>query len=331
MRTLTRYFWVGLGALVFGVGILAPRSSAEGLPTFEDFRRVDRARRETGQLQTAELMKVTQIDRGLIQRTALQATNDYQAVWGAAELIGDWPTKRLLFESALAASGTNVAVALRDGCAAAQKGEFDAAIPLLRIVEKSDPGNGVPWLVELRFLQVQQKGFADLKMPALGTVHYRDYAVDAARARIHLLEAAGYSPYAARRLGFTPDTPVLAMARQFAEVPIEKAAAPFLLAVAHAMQERPLYLLTELVGQTLERAAMKADVEEQAGAEVSLRAGELDHRREEIKALVSTVERKVVDLATETEMVRYFDDVLSRGEDVAMHRLAATVQGRPLP
>src|ERR1035438_501137 len=93
---------------VIGLGLLisTPAGLAQGLPTYEDFRRVDRARRATGQLQTAELMKVTQIDRGLIQRTALWATNDFQVVWGAAELMGGWTVKRTLFESALAASGS---------------------------------------------------------------------------------------------------------------------------------------------------------------------------------------------------------------------------------
>ncbi len=76
-------------------------------------------RRMTGQLQTAELLKLTQIDRALVERVAKQGTNDYQLIWGAAELIGDWQTKRALFESALAASGTNLEIALRYACEAA--------------------------------------------------------------------------------------------------------------------------------------------------------------------------------------------------------------------
>jgi len=317
---------LGLGFLVF-----APAGSAQGLPTYEDFRRVDRMRRMTGQLQTAELMKVMQIDRRLIQRTAAQATNDFQVVWGAAELIGDWPIKRELFESALAASGSNVMVALRYACAAAQKRDEDTALPLLHLVEKSDEGNAVPWLVELRLLQWDSKDFAELKLPAARMIHYRDYAVEAARARIKLLEAAGYSPYAARRLGFAPETPVLGMARELTEKPVEKVAAPFLLEVARAMQERPMYLLTELVGQTLERAVTATGVEGHTGAEANMRAIELDHRRDELKTLVSSVERNVVEMATEVEMVHYFDDVLNLGEEVAMRRLATKVQGKPLP
>jgi hypothetical protein len=201
----------------------------------------------------------------------------------------------------------------------------------LHLVEKGDEGNAVPWLVELRLLQAQQKGFAELKLPASRAMQYRDYATEAARARIRLLGAAGYSPYAARRLGFAPDTVVLGMVRELTEQPIEKAAAPFLLGVARAMQERPMYLLTELVGQTLERAATAAGVEGQTGAEASMRSVEVDRRREEIKALVSTVERNIVDVATETEMVQYFNDVLNLGEEVAMRRLGLKVQGKPLP
>ncbi len=320
-----------LGVLGSGFLVFAPAGAAQSLPTYEDFRRVDRMRRMTGQLQTSELLKVTRVDPGLIQRTALRATNDFQVTWGAAELIGDWTTKRLLFESALAASGSNVAVALRYGCAAAQKRDTDTALPLLRLAEKRDEGNAVPWLVELGLLEAQQKGFAELKLPVGWTIHYRDYGTEAARARIRLLEAAGYSPYAARRLGFAPETPVLSMVRELAERPIEKAATPFLLQVARAMQDRPMYLLTELVGETLERAVTATGVEGQTGAEANMRALELDRRRDDIKALVSSVERDTADIATEAEMVGYFDDVLNLGEDVAMRRLVGKVQGNPLP
>ena len=40
-------------------------------------------RRLSGQLETDELLKLTQVDRRLIQRTALRATNDFQMVNGA--------------------------------------------------------------------------------------------------------------------------------------------------------------------------------------------------------------------------------------------------------
>jgi hypothetical protein len=306
-------------------------SGAQSFPTYEDFRRVDRLRRMTGQLQTAELLKVTEINRGLIERVARQATNDYQAVWGAAELIGGWQTKRSLFESALASSGTNLEVALRYACVAAVNNDSATALSLLRIVEKDDSANIVPWFVELKLLLAQKKALTDLGAPPSWAIRYRDYAADAARARIHALEAAGYSPYAARRLGFMPDTPVLAMARECAEKPIEKPTLPLLLTVAHAMQDRPAYLVTELVGQTLERAAIGVGAAGQTSAEVSVRSIELDRRRDEIKALLFAVERNVVDVATESEMVQYFNDVLSLGEELAMRRLAATIQRHPLP
>jgi hypothetical protein len=291
-------------------------------------------RRMTGQLQTAELLKLTQIDRALIERVAKQGTNDYQLIWGAAELIGDWQTKRALFESALAASRTNLDIALRYACEAAVNHEPTAALPLLHAVEKDDTANIVPWFVELNLLLAQNKGMADLKSVPSWAIRYHDYAAEAARSRIHTLEAAGYSPYSARRLGFMPDTPVLAMARDCAERRIDKAAVPLLLTVAHAMQDRPVYLVTELVGQSLERAAIQIGEEGQTNAaaigtsaEVSLRTVELERRRDEIKGLLSAVGDKIVDVATESEMVEYFDNVLSLGEELAMHRLAETVQG----
>jgi hypothetical protein len=321
-----------VGVLGSGFAVFTPAGLAQQpLPTYADFRRIDRERRLNGQLQTEELLKVTQIDRRLLQQTALRATNDFQVIWGGAELITSWPIKRQFFEAALEASGTNMMVALRYACAAAQQKDEDIAFPLLHLVEKSDDGNVVPWLVDLRLLEWDSKEFADLKWPASRAIHYRDYAVDAARARIRMLEAAGYSPYSARRLGFAPDTPVLVIARDLIEPPIDKATAPFLLSVARAMQDKPMYLLTELVGETLERAVTATGVGGKTGAEANARAIALDRRREEIKALVASVERDTADVATEAEMVRYFDDVLNLGEDVAMRRLVGKVQGQPLP
>jgi hypothetical protein len=124
-----------------------------------------------------------------------------------------------------------------------------------------------------------------------------------------------------------PDTPVLAMARDCADRRIDKASVPLLLAVARAMQDRPVYLVTELVGQSLERAAIQVGVEGQTSAEVSLRTVELEGRRDKIKGLLAAVGDKVVDVATESEMVEYFDNVLSLGEELAMRRLAEAVQG----
>jgi hypothetical protein len=319
---------------VLGYGFFAftPAGSAQQpLPTYEDFRRVDKERRLSGMLQTEDLSKVMQVDRLLLQRTAMRATNDFRVMWGAAELVSNWPIKREMFTAALEASGTNVMVALRFACAAAQQKDEDIAFPLLHFVEKSDEGNVVPWLVDLRLLEWDSKEFADLKWPASTAIHFRDYAVEAARARIHTLEAAGYSPYSARRLGFAPDTPVLSIARDLIEPPIDKETAPFLLQVARAMQDKPMYLLTELVGETVERAVTATGVGGQTGAEANARAIAVDRRREEIKALVASVDRNTADVATEAEMVRYFDDVLNLGEDVAMRRLVAKIQGNPLP
>lgn len=306
--------------------LLSMAASDQHLPTYEDFRRVDRMRRMTGQLQNAELLTLTQIDRGLVERMAKQGTNDYQLVWGAAELIGNWQTKRALFESALTASGTNLEVALRYACEAASNHEPATALPLLHAVEKGDTANIVPWFVELNLLMAQDKGMADLKTVPSWAIRYHDYAAEAARARIHTLEAAGYSPYSARRLGFMPDMPVLVMARNCADKRIDQATVPLLLTVAHAMQDRPIYLVTELVGQSLERAAIQMGLESQTSAEVSLRTVELERRRDEIKGLLAAVGDKIVDVATEPEMVGYFDNVLSLGEELAMRRLAETVQ-----
>ena len=307
-------------------------TGAEDLPTFDDFRRVDRQRRMTGQFQTAELLRITQIDPGLIQKTAQQTTNEYQVVWGAAELSGNWQIKRNLFESALSASRTNLEVALRYACAAAENHDSVTALPLLRIVEKQDSANIVPWFVEMQLRPAQKKGLADLKLPPSWAIRYRDYAANAARARIRALEAAGYSAYAARRLGFMPETPVLTMARACAEKPIEKVSTPLLSTMAHAMQDRPVYLVTELVGQSLERATTAAGADESTNAAASVWSVELDRRRDYIRALLAAMEHNIVDVATESEMIQYFDNVLSLGEDVAMHRLAQTVRrGHPLP
>jgi hypothetical protein len=62
-------------------------------------------RRLSGQLQTEDLLRVAQVERRLIERTAAQATNDFQVKWGAAELVSSCPIKRVLFAKALEASG----------------------------------------------------------------------------------------------------------------------------------------------------------------------------------------------------------------------------------
>ncbi|HTS19805.1 MAG TPA: hypothetical protein VMP11_19670 [Verrucomicrobiae bacterium] len=313
---------------------MCPIASAQQLPTFEDFRRVDQMRRTTGQLETADLLKLTRIDRLTIDRLAQQGTNDYQLIWGAAELISDWPTKHALFQSALAASRTNLEIELRYACAAAAHNDFATALPLLHAVEKGDSANIVPWFVEFTILKSQNHGLTGWKMAPSWAIRYHDYSSSAARARIHALEAAGYSPYSARRIGFMPDTPVLVMVRNCVEERIEKTAAPLLSRVANAMQDRPTYLVTELVGQSLERALIQASEDEQTdsthsgtGADESFRLVQLERRRDEIKSLLSSVSANIVDLATEAEMIEYFNNVLALGEELAMKRLADTVQG----
>ena len=44
---------------------------------------------------------------------------------------------------------------------------------------------------------------------------------------------------------------------------------------------------------------------------------------------MSNTERTAVDLATEQQMVDYFDNVLAIGEESAMRQLARTVRAKP--
>lgn len=307
--------------------LLAVLLLAASLPSFEDFRRVDRMRRFTGQLQTAELLEVTHIDPALIIRTA-QKADDPKMLWGATELLSDWPRKRAMFESVRQASGTNanLLIDLRYACAAAQNRDFDVALTLLRECQKRDTGNIVPWLGELWVLQQQKQPIPTRRPP--DWAEFRDGAAEAARARVRLLEAAGYSPYSARRLGFMPDTFAVSMARDLSSPPVDTNAAPVLRAVAKAMQESPTFMLTELVGQTLERGIMASRPDAATSPEVSFRIVEMDKRRDELKTLLADVERNIVDVATEKEMVQYFDDVLAMGEEAAMKHLAETVRGK---
>ena len=62
---IMRKFLLGICLVAAGIS-LTSRARADSLPTFEDFRRVDRTRRMTGQMQSEELLKVTRIDPGLI-------------------------------------------------------------------------------------------------------------------------------------------------------------------------------------------------------------------------------------------------------------------------
>lgn len=302
---------------------------AASLPTYDDFRRMDRLRRLTGQMHTADLLQLTQVDSGLIARTVQEHADDPQILWGAAELLGPGPGKRDLFDSAMVASKSNASVTLRFACLLAQSGDFEPALRLLRHCQKNDSSNLAPWLAQLWILKQQKKKAAELPAPPPWAAEYRDYSAEAARARIRLLEAAGYSPYSARRLGFMPDSHLLSIVRDLAKPPIEPESAPILLLGARAMQRGAPFLLTELVGQTLERAVLVVRADAEQSPEVRVRSMELDMRREELKALLADVERNTVDLATEAEMVQYFDTLLATGEEHAMKRLAETVRRQP--
>ena len=316
-----------LGVLLSILHLPSAIVCAQNLPTFDDFRRVDRLHLAAGAFQTEDLFKPPALNYSLIQNAARQATNDYQIVWGAAELIGDWPTKRALFDSALTLSRTNLEVALRYACAAAGNQDLNTALPLLHLAEKQDPANIVPWFVEWYVVRVQVNRLADVRLPSANSVHYQDYAVDAARVRIRTLELAGYSAYSARRIGFVPDMPVLTMARDWVGRPIEIAAAPMLLTMARAMQGNPIYLVTEMVGQSLELAAVAAGASDPTRNPAKPRSAVLFQRRNQIQALLSSMERSIVDLATEPELIHYFDNVLALGEEPAIRRLSQRTHG----
>ncbi|HUI08349.1 MAG TPA: hypothetical protein VL486_15215 [Verrucomicrobiae bacterium] len=294
-------------------------SGAQGLPTFEDFRRADRERRETGQFQTIDSMTLMRVDPERLARVAAENRRDPELLFGLAELGGDWP-------AALEANGTNAIVALRFACARAVKRDYDTARRWFRYCQTSDSNNIVPWLGELWVLR-QQNELTDAFHPPERATDYRDYAGPAARARVRVLEKAGYTPYAARRITLMQNTLVESMAQSLSRGPVRQPTVPFLLDAARAMQRRPTFLLTELVGQTLERRVLETMSKTNEEAIVK-RLDEIDDRREEVKRLVSNTERNVVDLATESEMVQYYDDVLALGEEAAMRRLAAAVRGK---
>lgn len=309
--------------------LLAPVARAQQrLPDFEDFRRIDRTRRLTGQLQTAELMQVMHIDPSLVMRVVQQNTNDVRLLWGAAELIPDWSRKRELYLATMRAGLSNDAVCVRLACAAAQNRDFELARSTVQLSKRPEDTNVLPWLCEI-WMRLQEKRATDDLSPAGRTSDYRDFSSDAARERIRVLEAAGHSPYAARRLGFMPDMFAINIARDLGKPPVDTNAAPVLLRAGRAMQQRAPYLLVELVGETLERGVLASREDADRSAEVRVRNAEIDQRRNELKTLLADVEQNAVDLATEKEMIRYFDDVLSVGEENAMRRLAESVHGSP--
>lgn len=308
------------------LALLTLSAFADELPTFADFRRIDRTRRLTGQLQSKELLEVSQISRDLILRTVQQHPKDLKVAWGAAELLLDWPQRRALFESVLAAESNNWPVALRFACAAARQGDGDLALKWARHCQAGEEDNLGAWLVELSVLAQRKEPLKFAKEPPLWASQFRDYSVEATRARIQLLERAGYSAYAARRLGFKPDSDLLLMARDLCKPPLEEVTKRLLKEAGTALQRRHQFFLSELVGQTLERSVLAQRTDAETSAEVRMRGLEIDKRREELKELLADVERNVVDFATEKEMVQYFDDVLELGEAEAMQKLTATVR-----
>lgn len=307
---------------------------AASLPTFEDFRRVDRIRRVTGQVQTDELLQVTQVDSNLLVTTAERHADDWQVQWGAAELADGWPNQKKFFQSAIERSGSNTAVLARFACAAAWRRDDERALDLLQACQVKDPSNSLTWLVEtwLTYHRGNKSGSIDTPAAADRTrftgLSFNDYASAAARARILALERAGYSPYAARRLGFMPEVYASLMARDLAQYPFTASAKRVFARVAERMQNRPTFFLTELIGQTLERAIIQG-TEDGRLSRMGFRLAELENRRSEIRELIATVERNAVDIASESDMVRYFDDILMFGEESAMQKLLITINRPP--
>jgi hypothetical protein len=310
--------------LLAGAGV-----NAASLPTFQDFRRIDRVRRMTGQMQSEELMAVMHVAPSLIQQTAAANTNDATMLWGAAELMQDWPKQKELFEQAMSVGGTNAEISLRFACAAARQGDLSLADKWFKRCETNDTENLAPWLGELWVMKKRRTPLKEPFTPSVLAMKFHDYSVAASRARIQVLEAAGYSKYSARRLGFSPDSMLLTMARDLSHPPYEDNARPFLKQLAAAMQKFPAFLLTELVGQTLEGALLASRPDATTDPEVRTRTVELSERREDLKDLLAKVQQNAVDFATEGEMVEYFELVLSDGEENAMKWLLTAVQHQP--
>ena len=303
---------------------------AEPLPTFADFRRMDQTRRLTGQLQTAELLKITRLDPELITGVVRRNTNDAQLAWGAAELLTEWPVRRALFETTLAAMSNRVPVALRYAGAAARQGEYDNALKWARFCQAQDGDNTVPWLVELWILAQRKLGQLLEQNPPVWTTNFRDYTADACRARIRVLELAGYSAYSARRLGFKPDSDALFIAQNICHPPFDEATKRLLRSSGESLQQQRQFLLGELIGQTLERTMLALVPDADRNGEVRARLETLGTRRERLRQRLADIERNTVDYATEAQMTQYFDDVLASGEEAAMQKLIGSVKS-PVP
>jgi len=299
----------------FAVGCVTATAFAEGLPGFQTFRAIDRERRVTHQLLTPALVAAMRVDPALLKSTVEKQPDDARLLLGAAELATEWAAKREYYEAALRAAGTNAVVALRYALAAASRREFETALTWLRFCETQDKQNTAAWLAEVWVLGQQEKAF---KMPAVfAAAKFDDYSVDATRARVVALDKMGYSAYAARRIGVSADSPVMMMARDLGRAPVSKEAEPVLKAAGTAMQKAPTFLLTELVGQSLESAVSQS------------RMTQMEQRRDDVKELVAAMEQGVVEYATESEMVQYYDKMLSDGEEAAMKWLSHAVNRQP--
>ena len=186
----------------------------------------------------------------------------------------------------------------------------------------------MPWLTEL-WIQGRRKQaqIFDTKPPVWAT-SFHDYSIEATEARVLLLEKVGYSAYSARRLGFKPDSDALLIARELARPPMEEATRILLKETADYLQERRQFLLSEMVGESIERTLNTLRPDADSSVTVRVRSEEIEKRRDDLKKLLGEIERDVIDYATEKQMVQYFDDVMALGEEDAMRKLA-TVVARP--
>ena len=283
---------------------------AAGLPTFEDFREADKERRESGQFQTARAGELTRMDAGSIEALAAKRRSDALTQWGAAELLTNWAKRKAHYEAALHAGDTNLVVALRYGCAAAQNGD-EAAGRWLRYCAQRDPSNAVPWIAEAWLQWKGGKPVTTVTLPATA-IQFRDGGVEAGLARIRLLEALGYSPYSARRIGYLSDGAALGMIRDLGATRWVG-----LRDVALAMQQGARFIVTELVGQSVESHWLR---EEDSAAAKDRRAA-VQARRDELQRLVAEVGATTVLTAREHELVEYFDRLLTDGETAALNWL----------
>ncbi len=286
-------------------------------PTFEQFREADAERRAARVQQTDAAAALMRVDAEAVAAVARERASDPVAQWGAAELLTDWKRRQEFFESALAVSGTNTEIALRYACAAAVNSQPETAARWLAFCEQRDPTNAAPWIAEVWMARGNEAKLKALQLPE-GMVAFQDYAAQAARARIAVLERAGCGKYAARRIGFMPAMDAVRMAQELKGSAFPVGVEQFLKRAARAMQGGTPYLVTELAGQSLETVMWGREPD---SARREARLDELAQRRWMVGDLVMQMERRV-STATEQQMVDYFDDLLLRGEVSAMQRLS---------